>query len=130
MIYMFRLRRLNYLVLKTGDTVKGQIRPPKEGEKYFALLRVETVNGKTTEEIRDRIPFEYLTPLFPEECLRLSSRPDQYSTRILDLFAPIGKGQRGMIVAQPKTGKTVLVERNCQRHYAKSPGSIFTYTFD
>jgi transcription termination factor Rho len=96
--------------LKTGDTVRGQIRPPKEGEKYFALLRVETVNGKTTEEIRDRIPFEYLTPLFPEECLRLSSRPDQYSTRILDLFAPIGKGQRGMIVAQPKTGKTVLLK--------------------
>nr|WP_295933395.1 transcription termination factor Rho [uncultured Dyadobacter sp.] len=96
--------------LKTGDTVKGQIRPPKEGEKYFALLRVETVNGKTTEEIRDRIPFEYLTPLFPEECLKLSSRPDQYSTRILDLFAPIGKGQRGMIVAQPKTGKTVLLK--------------------
>ena len=96
--------------LKTGDTVKGQIRPPKEGEKYFALLRVETVNGKTTEEIRDRIPFEYLTPLFPEECLRLSSRPEQYSTRILDLFAPIGKGQRGMIVAQPKTGKTVLLK--------------------
>ena len=96
--------------LKTGDTVRGQIRPPKEGEKYFALLRVETVNGKTTEEIRDRIPFEYLTPLFPNECLRLSSRPDQYSTRILDLFAPIGKGQRGMIVAQPKTGKTVLLK--------------------
>ncbi|PWJ57114.1 transcription termination factor Rho [Dyadobacter jejuensis] len=96
--------------LKTGDTVKGQIRPPKEGEKYFALLRVETVNGKTTEEIRDRIPFEYLTPLFPNECLKLSSRPDQYSTRILDLFAPIGKGQRGMIVAQPKTGKTVLLK--------------------
>jgi transcription termination factor Rho len=96
--------------LKTGDTVKGQIRPPKEGEKYFALLRVETVNGKTTEEIRDRIPFEYLTPLFPDECLKLSSRPDQYSTRILDLFAPIGKGQRGMIVAQPKTGKTVLLK--------------------
>ncbi len=96
--------------LKTGDTVKGQIRPPKEGEKYFALLRVETVNGKTTEEIRDRIPFEYLTPLFPDECLKLSSRPEQYSTRILDLFAPIGKGQRGMIVAQPKTGKTVLLK--------------------
>jgi transcription termination factor Rho len=96
--------------LKTGDTVKGQIRPPKEGEKYFALLRVETVNGKTTEEIRDRIPFEYLTPLFPDECLRLSSRPEQYSTRLLDLFAPIGKGQRGMIVAQPKTGKTVLLK--------------------
>ncbi len=96
--------------LKTGDTVRGAIRPPKEGEKYFALLRVESVNGKTTEEIRDRIPFEYLTPLFPDEKLNLSSRPDQYSTRILDLFAPIGKGQRGMIVAQPKTGKTVLLK--------------------
>lgn len=96
--------------LKTGDTIKGAIRPPKEGEKYFALLRVESVNGKTTEEIRDRIPFEYLTPLFPEEKLNLSNRPDQYSTRILDLFAPIGKGQRGMIVAQPKTGKTVLLK--------------------
>ena len=96
--------------LKTGDTIRGQIRPPKEGEKYFALLRVETVNGKTTEQIRDRIPFEYLTPLFPEERLNLSTRPDQYSTRVLDLFAPIGKGQRGMIVAQPKTGKTVLLK--------------------
>lgn len=96
--------------LKTGDTIRGQIRPPKDGEKYFALLRVETVNGKTTEEIRDRIPFEYLTPLFPEERLNLSTKPDQYSTRILDLFAPIGKGQRGMIVAQPKTGKTVLLK--------------------
>ncbi|TAE23251.1 MAG: transcription termination factor Rho [Cytophagales bacterium] len=96
--------------LKTGDTVKGAIRPPKEGEKYFALLRVTTVNGKTTEEIRDRIPFEYLTPLFPEEQIRLTNRPDQYSTRVLDLFAPIGKGQRGMIVAQPKTGKTVLLK--------------------
>ncbi len=97
--------------LKTGDTVKGQIRPPKEGEKYFALLRVENVNGKTTDEIRDRVPFEYLTPLFPEEKLNLSTKPDNYSTRILDLFAPIGKGQRGMIVAQPKTGKTVLLKQ-------------------
>ncbi|WP_258105380.1 transcription termination factor Rho [Marinoscillum sp. MHG1-6] len=96
--------------LKTGDTVKGQIRPPKDGEKYFALLRVSSVNGKTTEEIRDRVAFEYLTPLFPEEKLKLSGRPDNYSTRILDLFAPIGKGQRGMIVAQPKTGKTVLLK--------------------
>jgi transcription termination factor Rho len=96
--------------LKTGDTVKGTIRPPKEGEKYFALLKVITVNGKTTEEIRDRIPFEYLTPLFPEEQLRLSNKPDNYSARVLDLFAPIGKGQRGMIVAQPKTGKTVLLK--------------------
>ncbi|HMP98450.1 MAG TPA: transcription termination factor Rho [Cyclobacteriaceae bacterium] len=97
--------------LKTGDTVRGQIRPPKEGEKYFALLRVETVNGKTTEEIRDRVSFEYLTPLFPEEKLRLSTTPTNMSTRILDLFAPIGKGQRGMIVAQPKTGKTVLLQQ-------------------
>jgi transcription termination factor Rho len=97
--------------LKTGDTVRGQIRPPKDGEKYFALLRVETINGKTTEEVRDRIPFEYLTPLFPEERLNLSTAPDQYSTRILDLFSPIGKGQRGMIVAQPKTGKTVLLKQ-------------------
>ncbi len=97
--------------LKTGDTVRGQIRPPKEGEKYFALLRVESVNGKTTEEIRDRIPFEYLTPMFPDEKLNLSTKPDKYSTRILDLFSPIGKGQRGMIVAQPKTGKTVLLKQ-------------------
>ncbi|MEM7108004.1 MAG: transcription termination factor Rho [Bacteroidota bacterium] len=96
--------------LKTGDTVQGQIRPPKEGEKYFALLRVGFVNGKTTEEIRDRVPFEYLTPLFPEEKISLSSKPDNYSARILDLFSPIGKGQRGMIVAQPKTGKTVLLK--------------------
>lgn len=96
--------------LKTGDTVLGQIRPPKEGEKYFALLRVSSVNGKTTEEIRDRVPFEYLTPLFPEEQIRLSTKPSINSTRLLDMFAPIGKGQRGMIVAQPKTGKTVLLK--------------------
>ncbi|MEQ9008109.1 MAG: transcription termination factor Rho, partial [Ekhidna sp.] len=96
--------------LKTGDTVKGQIRPPKDGEKYFALLKVETVNGKTTEEVRDRVAFEYLTPLFPQEKLNLSTKAHNYSTRILDLFSPIGKGQRGMIVAQPKTGKTVLLK--------------------
>jgi len=97
--------------LKTGDIIKGQIRPPKDGEKYFALLRVEYVNGRTTDEIRDRVPFEYLTPLFPEEKLNLSTTPDNFSTRILDLFCPIGKGQRGMIVAQPKTGKTVLLQK-------------------
>jgi len=96
--------------LKLGDTVKGQIRPPKEGEKYFALLKVDSINGKTTEEIRDRVAFEYLTPLFPEQKLKLSTTPDNMSTRILDLFSPIGKGQRGMIVAQPKTGKTVLLK--------------------
>jgi transcription termination factor Rho len=97
--------------LKTGDHIKGSIRPPKEGEKYFALLKVITVNGKTSEEIRDRVPFEYLTPLFPEERLKLATKHDNYSTRILDLFAPIGKGQRGMIVAQPKTGKTMLLQQ-------------------
>ena len=96
--------------LKTGDTVKGEIRPPKDGEKYFALLKVSSVNGKMTEEIRDRVAFEYLTPLFPQQKLNLSTKSDNYSTRILDLFAPIGKGQRGMIVAQPKTGKTVLLK--------------------
>jgi transcription termination factor Rho len=96
--------------LKTGDTVQGEIRPPKEGEKYFALLKVVSVNNKTTEQIRDRVPFEHLTPLFPEEKISLSTSPGQYSTRILDLFAPIGKGQRGMIVSQPKSGKTVLLK--------------------
>lgn len=102
--------QIKALGLKTGDTVRGQIRPPKEGEKYFALLKIDSVNGKTTEEIRDRVAFEYLTPLFPNEKLRLSTTPDNMSTRILDLFSPIGKGQRGMIVAQPKTGKTVLLK--------------------
>jgi transcription termination factor Rho len=96
--------------LKTGDTVIGQIRAPREGERYFALLKAESINGKTTDEIRDRVPFEYLTPLFPDQRLNLSTTSDQMSTRILDLFAPIGKGQRGMIVAQPKTGKTVLLK--------------------
>jgi transcription termination factor Rho len=103
--------QIKLFALKTGDTVIGQIRPPKEGEKYFALLKVESINGKTTEEIRDRIPFEFLTPIFPQERLNLSTRASELSTRILDLFAPIGKGQRGMIVAQPKTGKTVLLKQ-------------------
>jgi transcription termination factor Rho len=103
--------QIKHFGLKTGDHIKGSIRPPKEGEKYFALLKINTVNGKTTDEIRDRVPFEYLTPLFPEERLNLSTKADGYSTRILDLFAPIGKGQRGMIVAQPKTGKTVLLQQ-------------------
>ena len=96
--------------LKTGDTVYGSVRPPKEGEKYFALLKVETINGKTPEEVRDRVPFDYLTPLFPFEKLNLCVRSDNYSTRIMDLFTPIGKGQRGLIVAQPKTGKTMLLK--------------------
>ncbi len=96
--------------LKTGDTVHGAVRPPKEGEKYFALLKVDTINGKSPEEVRDRVPFDYLTPLFPYEKLNLFTQPSDYSTRIMDLFTPIGKGQRGLIVAQPKTGKTMLLK--------------------
>lgn len=96
--------------LKTGDTVYGSVRPPKEGEKYFALLKVESINGKSPEEVRDRVPFDYLTPLFPFEKLNLFDAADNYSTRIMDLFTPIGKGQRGLIVAQPKTGKTMLLK--------------------
>ncbi len=96
--------------LKTGDTVYGSVRPPKEGEKYFALLKVETINGKSPDEVRDRVPFDYLTPLFPFEKLDLCTKADNYSTRIMDLFTPIGKGQRGLIVAQPKTGKTMLLK--------------------
>lgn len=96
--------------LKTGDTVYGSVRPPKEGEKYFALLKVETINGKGPDEVRDRVPFDYLTPLFPFEKLNLFTSPTNLSTRIIDLFTPIGKGQRGLIVAQPKTGKTMLLK--------------------
>ncbi|HSN59648.1 MAG TPA: transcription termination factor Rho, partial [Ferruginibacter sp.] len=96
--------------LKTGDTVFGSVRPPKEGEKYFALLKVTTINGKSPEEVRDRVPFDYLTPLFPFEKMNLTTKSDNYSTRIMDLFTPIGKGQRGLIVAQPKTGKTMLLK--------------------
>lgn len=96
--------------LKTGDTVFGSVRPPKEGEKYFALLKVSTINGKSPDEVRDRVPFDYLTPLFPYEKMNLCTRSDNYSTRIMDLFTPIGKGQRGLIVAQPKTGKTMLLK--------------------
>ncbi|MBK6936172.1 MAG: transcription termination factor Rho [Chitinophagaceae bacterium] len=96
--------------LKTGDTVYGAVRPPKEGEKYFALLKVDSINGKRPDEVRDRVPFDYLTPLFPYEKLNLFTTPSDYSTRIMDLFTPIGKGQRGLIVAQPKTGKTMLLK--------------------
>jgi transcription termination factor Rho len=96
--------------LKTGDTVAGAVRPPKEGEKYFALLKVDAINNKSPEEVRDRVPFDYLTPLFPFEKLNLFTTPNDYSTRIMDLFTPIGKGQRGLIVAQPKTGKTMLLK--------------------
>ncbi|MEM6700926.1 MAG: transcription termination factor Rho, partial [Bacteroidota bacterium] len=98
--------------LKTGDTVKGAIRPPKEGEKYFALLRVSKINGLDPQDIRERVPFDYLTPLFPEKKFNLTSSPTgrDFAARIIELFTPIGKGQRGLIVAQPKTGKTFLLK--------------------
>jgi len=97
--------------LKTGDTVKGSIRPPKEGEKFFPLVKVESINGRHPSYIRDRVPFQYLTPLFPSEKFKLTGHSQEtLSTRVMDLFAPIGKGQRGMIVAQPKTGKTMLLK--------------------
>jgi len=98
--------------LKTGDTVSGAIRPPKEGEKYFALLRVSKINGLDSTQLRDRVPFDYLTPLFPDEKFSLTSDPNgkDYGSRMIDLFTPIGKGQRGLIVAQPKTGKTFLLQ--------------------
>ena len=97
--------------LKTGDTVRGTIRPPKEGEKYFPLIKVEEINGRDPGFVRDRVPFDYLTPLFPNEKFKLTGHPLQnMSTRIVDLVTPFGKGQRGLIVAQPKTGKTVLLK--------------------
>ena len=110
--------------LKVGDTVKGVVRPPKEGEKYFALTKVDSINGKTPDEIRDRVPFDYLTPLFPYEKLNLAGKgtaADNYSTRIIDLFTPIGKGQRGLIVAQPKTGKTMLLKEVANAIAANHP---------
>ena len=97
--------------LKTGDTVAGMVRPPKEGEKYFPLIKIHSINGRDPAMVRDRVPFEYLTPLFPDEKLKLTGhKKETMSTRVMELFAPIGKGQRGMIVAQPKTGKTVLLK--------------------
>jgi len=94
--------------LKTGDTVKGKVRPPKEGEKYFPLIRVSSINGLNPSIVRDRVSFEHLTPLFPTEKYNIADKNASISARIIDLFSPIGKGQRGMIVAQPKTGKTIL----------------------
>ncbi len=96
--------------LKTGDTVLGNVRPPKEGEKYFPLIKVNKINGIDPQVVRDRVSFEHLTPLFPQEKFNLADKQSKISTRIIDLFSPIGKGQRGMIVAQPKTGKTMLLK--------------------
>ncbi|MGF7139012.1 transcription termination factor Rho [Roseimarinus sediminis] len=109
--------------LKTGDTVNGTIRPPKEGEKYFPLIKVLEINGRAPEFVRDRVPFDHLTPLFPEEKFNITKGDgrDSLSTRIVDLFAPIGKGQRGLIVAQPKTGKTVLLKEIANAIAANHP---------
>ncbi len=108
--------------LKTGDVVSGQIRPPKESEKFFPLIKVEEINGRTPEFIRDRVSFDYLTPLFPDEKFNLTGNgSSSLSTRIIDLFAPIGKGQRGLIVAQPKTGKTVLLKEVANAIAANHP---------
>lgn len=96
--------------LKTGDTVLGAVRPPKEGEKYFPLIKVSKINGLDPQVVRDRVSFEHLTPLFPNEKFNLAEKQSTISTRIMDLFSPIGKGQRGMIVSQPKTGKTMLLK--------------------
>jgi len=103
-----QIKRFN---MKTGDTVRGQVRAPKEGERFFALLKIESINGLEPEAIRDRINFDNLTPLYPNERLRLETTPNEISMRIMDIFTPIGKGQRGLIVAQPKTGKTTLLQK-------------------
>jgi transcription termination factor Rho len=97
--------------LKLGDTVDGEVRPPKEGERFFALIQVNTINGRVSGELDQAPAFDFLTPLYPEEQLNLATLPGEYSTRVLDLFAPIGKGQRALIVAQPKTGKTILLQK-------------------
>ena len=108
--------------LKNGDTIKGSIRPPKDGEKFFPLTKIEKINGRNPEEIRDRVPFDYLTPMFPDQKIRLTGHEgESLSTRVIDLFAPIGKGQRGLIVAQPKTGKTVLLKEIANAIAANHP---------
>ncbi len=97
--------------LRTGDTVRGQVRPPKEGERFFALLRVEAVNDENPDAVRDRVLFDNLTPLYPNNRLKLETAPGEYSMRIMDLLSPLGKGQRGMIVSPPKAGKTILLQK-------------------
>uniref|UniRef100_A0A7V2AZN7 Transcription termination factor Rho n=1 Tax=Rhodothermus marinus TaxID=29549 RepID=A0A7V2AZN7_RHOMR len=107
--------------LRLGDTIEGLVRPPKEGERFFALIQVHKVNNRPPSEMEERQSFDYLTPLYPTEQLRLETTPNEYSTRILDLFAPIGKGQRGLIVAPPKTGKTILLQKIANAITANHP---------
>jgi transcription termination factor Rho len=116
-----QIRRFN---LHTGDTVSGQIRPPKEGERYFALLKVETVNFESPDVARDKILFDNLTPLYPDEKLKLETAPDNMSMRVMELVAPIGKGQRGLIVAPPRTGKTMLIQ-NIANSIAENHPEVF-----
>ena len=107
--------------LKTGDTVSGQIRPPKDSERFFAMLRVEQVNFDDPQAAQMRIAFDSLTPLYPDEKLNLESVTHDVSTRMINLFCPIGKGQRALIVSPPRTGKTMILQKNCQFHYRKPP---------
>jgi len=116
------MSQIKFFGLKNGDTVQGLIRPPKSGEKFFPLTKVERINGKFPEEIRDRVPFDYLTPMFPDEKIKLTGHHgSNICTRVIDLFSPIGKGQRGLIVAQPKTGKTVLLKEIANAISANHP---------
>ncbi|MDD5166802.1 MAG: transcription termination factor Rho [Candidatus Omnitrophica bacterium] len=110
--------------LKTGDTVSGQIRPPKEGEKYFALLKVEAVNFENPEEVKDKVLFDNLTPVYPREAFNLETKPDEISMRIMSLLTPIGKGQRGLIVAQPYSGKTVLLQKIANAITSNNPDVV------
>jgi transcription termination factor Rho len=113
--------QIKKFILRTGDTVSGQVRPPKDGERFFALLKVESVNGCTPEEIRDRTLFDNLTPIYPNERLNLESQPNELSTRIVNMLSPIGKGQRGLIVSPPKSGKTVLIQQLANAIAANHP---------
>jgi transcription termination factor Rho len=110
--------------LRTGDTVSGQIRPPKEGEKYFALLKVEAVNFENPEEVKEKILFDNLTPVYPRQRFDLETKPEEISMRIMDLFTPLGKGQRGLIVAQPYSGKTVLLQKIANAITTNNPDVI------
>jgi len=109
MIFMFRSRSKTFWI-ENRDTVRGSIRPPREGEKYFPLVQVEKINGRDPAEVRDRVPFDYLTPLFPHEKTQHFGKGSTMSTRVIDMFTPIGKGQRGLIVAQPKPVNRLLKE--------------------
>ncbi|MFA5005518.1 MAG: Rho termination factor N-terminal domain-containing protein, partial [Candidatus Omnitrophota bacterium] len=110
--------------LRTGDTVSGQIRPPKEGEKYFALLKVEAVNFENPDDVKEKVCFDNLTPIYPRQPFNLETKPDEISMRVMSLLAPIGKGQRGLIVAQPYSGKTVLLQKIANAITVNNPDAV------